>query len=277
MAKYTIDSKQIIEKEIAHLKNAMLFTTSKPEYEKLIKNKEDELKECEEWLNSKEGVTLKIKDIENTIKYRKLALDQKHPMTTSEDIKEMVYLLHKYEEELKLYTNKLKEFDTKNVKESKQVKKQSNSQILLSCHIHPLDTKVRAPTCYCTCDICSNQIIIGPYYNCKKCEYDVCHTCFNTQQLSKCLEPKESKPKKKTISSTMKKLVWNTNIGEDIGKTKCLCCKSTDITQMSFNCGHVISEHNGGETIVSNLKPICQNCNSSMGTKNMNEFMLSLM
>ena len=22
---------------------------------------------------------------------------------------------------------------------------------------------------------------------------------------------------------------------------------------MSFNCGHVISEHNGGETIVSNL------------------------
>jgi 5-methylcytosine-specific restriction endonuclease McrA len=25
--------------------------------------------------------------------------------------------------------------------------------------------------------------------------------------------------------------------------------------------------------IVSNLKPICQNCNSSMGTKNMDEFM----
>jgi 5-methylcytosine-specific restriction endonuclease McrA len=87
-------------------------------------------------------------------------------------------------------------------------------------------------------------------------------------------EPKksESKPKKK-ISATMKRLVWNTNIGEEIGKTKCLCCKSTDITQMSFHCGHVIAEMNGGELIVSNLKPICQNCNSSMGTKNMNEFM----
>ena len=82
--------------------------------------------------------------------------------------------------------------------------------------------------------------------------------------------------KKKTIPSTVKKLVWNTNIGEEIGKTKCLCCKSTDITQMSFNCGHIIAEVNGGNTIVSNLKPICQNCNSSMGTKNMNEFMLSL-
>jgi hypothetical protein len=59
--------------------------------------------------------------------------------------------------------------------------------------------------------------------------------------------------KKKTISSTIKKLVWNINIGEEIGKSK-----STDITQMSFNCGHVIAEANGGETIVSNLKPICQ-------------------
>ena len=84
------------------------------------------------------------------------------------------------------------------------------------------------------------------------------------------------KKKKKTIPSTIKKLVWNTNIGEYIGKTKCTCCKSTDITQMSFNCGHIIAEANGGKTIVSNLKPICQNCNSSMGTKNMNEFMLSL-
>ena len=88
---------------------------------------------------------------------------------------------------------------------------------------------------------------------------------------------KEDKPKKKAIPSTIKKLVWNTNIGEDIGKAKCVCCKSTDITQMSFNCGHVISEHNGGETKVSNLKPICQNCNSSMGTKNMNDFMLTLL
>ena len=89
---------------------------------------------------------------------------------------------------------------------------------------------------------------------------------------------KETKPKtkKKTISSTIKKLVWNTNIGEDIGKSKCLCCKSTDITQISFNCGHIIAEANGGETIVSNLKPVCQNCNSSMGTKYMNDFMETL-
>jgi hypothetical protein len=89
-------------------------------------------------------------------------------------------------------------------------------------------------------------------------------------------EPTAPKKKKKPISATIKKLVWNTHIGEEIGKAKCLCCNVTDITQMSFNCGHIIAEANGGETIVSNLKPICQNCNSSMGTKNMNDFMKSL-
>ena len=84
------------------------------------------------------------------------------------------------------------------------------------------------------------------------------------------------KKKKKPIAATIKRLVWNTNIGEDIGKSKCMCCNSTDITQMSFNCGHIVAEANGGDTIVSNLKPICQNCNSSMGTKNMDDFMKSL-
>lgn len=83
------------------------------------------------------------------------------------------------------------------------------------------------------------------------------------------------KKRKKPISAALKRLVWNNNVGEEIGKTKCTCCKVTDITQISFHCGHIIAESNGGETILTNLKPICQNCNSSMGTKNMNEFMKS--
>jgi 5-methylcytosine-specific restriction endonuclease McrA len=96
------------------------------------------------------------------------------------------------------------------------------------------------------------------------------------EKLKKEQEEKLKKKKKKSISATIKRLVWNINIGETIGKAKCLCCNSTDITQMSFNCGHIIAEANGGETIVSNLKPICQNCNSSMGTKNMKDFMKTL-
>lgn len=99
----------------------------------------------------------------------------------------------------------------------------------------------------------------------------------NESKISeKIIDCETKKKKKKPIAATIKRLVWNTNIGEDIGKSKCLCCKSTDITQMSFNCGHIVAEANGGDTIVSNLKPICQNCNSSMGTKNMEDFMKSL-
>jgi len=84
---------------------------------------------------------------------------------------------------------------------------------------------------------------------------------------------KKLKYKKKRISATLKRLVWNYWIGEEIGKSKCLCCNVTDINQMSFNCGHIIAESKGGETILSNLKPICQNCNSSMASMNMDEFM----
>lgn len=88
---------------------------------------------------------------------------------------------------------------------------------------------------------------------------------------NKIIKPKISK-KKKSIPLTLKRKVWNTHIGEDIGKTVCLCCKLTEITQLSFSCGHIISEFNGGEIRLDNLKPICVSCNSSMGTKNMDDF-----
>jgi len=89
-------------------------------------------------------------------------------------------------------------------------------------------------------------------------------------------EPKKAKAKneKKKISPTIKKLVWNINNG-DVEESKCTCCKSY-ITRTSFNCGHVIAESNGGKTIVSNLAPLCQTCNSNMGTTNMKEFMDTL-
>jgi hypothetical protein len=81
-----------------------------------------------------------------------------------------------------------------------------------------------------------------------------------------------NKFKKKSIPLPLKRQVWNTYIGEEIGKAKCLCCKLTDITQLSFSCGHIIPESKGGKLILDNLKPICQSCNSSIGTNNMNDF-----
>lgn len=80
------------------------------------------------------------------------------------------------------------------------------------------------------------------------------------------------KGKKQKIPAALKKLVWNKHIGGHAGEAKCMCCRVTTISQVSFNCGHVVAEKNGGKLELPNLRPICQNCNSSMGTRNMDEF-----
>lgn len=80
------------------------------------------------------------------------------------------------------------------------------------------------------------------------------------------------KYKKKNIPHTVKINCWNTHVGELVPKTKCLCCNNVDVTQHNFHCGHVIAECNGGTYQMDNLLPICNVCNSSMGSINMNEF-----
>lgn len=80
----------------------------------------------------------------------------------------------------------------------------------------------------------------------------------------------DDKPyKKKHIPLVVKRKVWDKWVGRSIGTTLCQCCKLSEISQMSFHCGHVLSEKNGGEICVDNLRPICQSCNSSIGTENM--------
>jgi hypothetical protein len=80
------------------------------------------------------------------------------------------------------------------------------------------------------------------------------------------------KPKKKSIPKVVKDLSWNKWVGEDIAKTKCMCCSINEIKMNSFHCGHVIAEANGGKTTVDNLRPICAACNLSMGTENLDDF-----
>lgn len=83
----------------------------------------------------------------------------------------------------------------------------------------------------------------------------------------------DDKPyKKKHIPLVVKRKVWDKWVGRSIGITLCQCCKLSEISQMSFHCGHVISEKNGGEICVDNLRPICQSCNSSIGIHNMMTF-----
>jgi 5-methylcytosine-specific restriction endonuclease McrA len=87
------------------------------------------------------------------------------------------------------------------------------------------------------------------------------------------------KPKyvKKSIPKSVKKMVWDKYIGAEKGKAKCYCCKHQTIRQIEFHCGHVIAEANGGHTTVVNMRPICAQCNLSMGKMNMNDFMKNFM
>jgi len=85
-------------------------------------------------------------------------------------------------------------------------------------------------------------------------------------------KPKVEKYKKKHIPKPLKKMCWDIHIGSLVGSTKCLCCKHQDIRQIDFHCGHVISEKNGGTMTIDNLRPICSQCNLSMGVQNMDEF-----
>lgn len=92
-------------------------------------------------------------------------------------------------------------------------------------------------------------------------------------EIYKCPILDNNKQPKINISHLMKRMVWDKWIGEEIGKTKCPCCKMSEITQLTFIAGHIHAESRGGEYSVENLIPICQSCNLSMGTKNMHEFM----
>ncbi len=76
---------------------------------------------------------------------------------------------------------------------------------------------------------------------------------------------------KDKIPATVKNTLWRKYFNDNING-KCYCCKIENISIKNFDCGHVISEKNGGDISLDNLRPICRLCNSSMSTINMDEF-----
>ena len=81
------------------------------------------------------------------------------------------------------------------------------------------------------------------------------------------------KPKKRSIPTHIRRLVWNQNCGERNGIARCWCCDVTSIGGASgWDCGHIIPVARGGSDDIDNLRPICRGCNGAMGTDNMLEF-----
>ena len=72
---------------------------------------------------------------------------------------------------------------------------------------------------------------------------------------------------KNSIPATVKNSVWNLYIGVNEKQGYCFCCKTEQISDRNFDCGHVQAKSKNGEATVQNLRPICGLCNSSMGLK----------
>ena len=84
----------------------------------------------------------------------------------------------------------------------------------------------------------------------------------------------ETIPKK--ISAALRKRVWidffNSLPSKEEQEVLCPCCEINFINPYEFHCGHIKSFKNGGETCASNLRPICNLCNLSMGSMNWDDF-----
>lgn len=79
---------------------------------------------------------------------------------------------------------------------------------------------------------------------------------------------------KKNITPKTRLLVWtNYYSHNDLDSSPCPfskygCENKINRGKNGFHCGHIVSEFNGGKTIIENLRPVCFNCNSNMGTTN---------
>ena len=77
--------------------------------------------------------------------------------------------------------------------------------------------------------------------------------------------------KKDQIPKTLRMDVWNAYFGDEKGAAPCPVCGKR-ITQMTFQCCHIVAKSKGGPTTMRNLIPGCDHCNQSMGTMNLFEF-----
>ena len=72
------------------------------------------------------------------------------------------------------------------------------------------------------------------------------------------------------IKKHLRKEVWKKRNNDKING-ECYCC-SKIIEYDDFECGHIKSVYFKGETMLSNLEPICYNCNNNMGIQNLIDY-----
>lgn len=108
-------------------------------------------------------------------------------------------------------------------------------------------------------------------YQCQKCQKKYTRQKAFNDHVTKCNGNKS----KESIPSPIKEATWRNTMG-NILDGKCPVCMQHDISPWNYECGHIISEHAGGSATTTNLRAICNKCNKSMGTKNMEVYMSTI-
>lgn len=73
--------------------------------------------------------------------------------------------------------------------------------------------------------------------------------------------------RKEQVPKRIRELVWNTYNGDKYSSKCYVGWCHNNINVFNFQVGHDIPESKGGTLEISNLRPICGNCNLSMGNK----------
>lgn len=96
---------------------------------------------------------------------------------------------------------------------------------------------------------------------------------FEKQLENKKKEIKPSTIRKKYIPKRVRHAVWKRYAGK-VWETKCNVswCENKLEVLGSWHVGHNVSEAKGGDFSIDNFRPICQQCNSSMGTTSIDDF-----
>ena len=72
------------------------------------------------------------------------------------------------------------------------------------------------------------------------------------------IKQKKTSNTKEKIPAAVRNSVWNTYIGVDLAQDKCFCCNDEPITKSNSECGHILSEKEGGNVNIQNLRPLCK-------------------
>ena len=85
----------------------------------------------------------------------------------------------------------------------------------------------------------------------------------NNKSINK-IKKNQNNNKRQYISKKLRQEVWTSNIGLKYNSKCYIDWCTNDINVFNYHIGHNIPHSKGGSIKLSNLKPICSNCNLSM-------------